>query len=380
MPPTIRRITRQYHPLLFVPSGIFPILSLPLELTTQIASYLTPREIFALLLVSPSFEHLLYVFTVNYTREQVIHEDRRNRHYTPLQFFCSRGVERVVRRMLEAGVNPNQVIPSDPSQISPLIHAIGFRGANIVALLIQYGAHVNDIDGSLRKTMHSATRGNTPLQFVVGTPNSIPPRRTRDREGYNARGTELPRILQLLLDAGANVNARNELRHTALHIACATQHANPLFVRSLIAAGADINLTTDLIPYWCERGIKPIHYAANAGHLEIVRILLDAGSSVNTRTRHWMMPLDLAILHMRRDLVELLVGVGAYVGDGSGSLDPFAMVHETATWEDLKSWLHARGVRGTGKSLSEWWNQGKAYGRTPVRSGENNKWKKWTGI
>lgn len=381
--PTTRR---NPSPPPFVPSGIFPILSLPAELTIQIATYLTPRGIYALLLTSPAFEHLLYVFTTEYRREQVVSEDRAHRYYTPLEYFCSRGVPRVVKRILDTGVNPNETTatPNTNLHTSPLLHAIAFRSSAIVSLLLQHGAHVNHHDEIPRKVMRCPSRGNTPLHFAVGAPHSIPPRRAHDRDGFQARAAELPHILRLLLDAGAEVEARNELRQTPLHVACAAQDGNPQLARMLIANGANVNRNSDLHSHWYEWGVKPIQYAANAGNVQVVRMLLLAHADVDTRTRNGMRPLDLAVLHMRRDMVQVLVDAGAdssaMVGDGTRSLDPFQVVEETATWEEVRAWLGSRGVRGNGQYLGDWWKQGKRPGRAPVRAGAKNEWLKWGHI
>lgn len=190
--------------------------------------------------------------------------------------------------------------------------------------------------------------------------------------------------MQSLLDAGAEVNKRNGTGHTALHIACATRFTNPLLVRTLIDAGAIINITADLVPGWGERRVQPIHYAANAGHIPIVKMLLDAGVDVDARTRQGVRPLDLAVLHMRLDLVELLVREGAdvsyNVSDKPGDpapLGPVEMVSETTTWGDFKSYLRARGVLVSGRSMCGWWVEGKAAGRTKMRSGVNIDGAKW---
>lgn len=190
--------------------------------------------------------------------------------------------------------------------------------------------------------------------------------------------------MQLLLDAGAEVNKRNGTGHTALHIACATRFANPLLVRALIDAGAIINITADLEPGWVERRVQPIHYAANAGHIPIVRMLLDAGVDVDARTRQGTRPLDLAVLHMRLELVEFLVRERADVSydvdfrpDDPAPLGPVEMVSETTTWGDFKRYLRARGVLDNGRSMCGWWVEGKAAGRSKMRSGDNLDGRKW---
>lgn len=120
-------------------------------------------------------------------------------------------------------------------------------------------------------------------------------------------------------------------------------------------------------------GVQLIHYAANAGNIEIVQLLLDTGVDLEVKTRAGMRLLDLAVLHMRRDLVEMLVAAGADVagiGFGSAPLDPFEVVAPTSTWEQYKEWLHLRGLRTQPKGLDLWWNLGKGPEKTRKRIGQ----------
>lgn len=123
--------------------------------------------------------------------------------------------------------------------------------------------------------------------------------------------------------------------------------------------------------------IQLIHYAANAGNIAIVQFLLDAGVGLEVETRAGMRPLDLAVLHMRRDVVEMLVAAGAdvsaMIGVGSappGPLDPFEMIAPTATWEQYEEWLRLRGVQPWLRGLNEWLNHGKSPGKNLRRPGQ----------
>lgn len=420
------------------PSPFFPILHLPPELTIHIASFLTPRDNFALLLTSHAFDHILAVFTTCYTRVQVFWDAGDVEHFTPLEYFCSRGVERVVQRMLQNGVNPNKTVPTGdvadtdlllheldamrsylprsqveqldtllsslnaphdpahasartnrisdlirkfdldpPHHISPLIHAVWNPSPKIVDLLLQYGADPNERETSQQFIFDNYSTDNTPLHFAVGeppeplggyyTPENDTPEIADDRR------VMLEQIVQLLIDAGADVNARNVFLHSPLHVACATTDGNPVFVRALIAAGADMNLKAHLLDFEDER-VKPIHYAVNAGHADIVQVLLDAGAGIEFRTRSRLRPLDLAVLHRRSDLVKMLVAAGAdlrdLVGGGTSLLDPFAFMTETTTPKDLKIWFRARLVRANRDTLAEWLAVGMGTNLPPEIMGE----------
>lgn len=208
----------------------------------------------------------------------------------------------------------------------------------------------------------------------------MPPRRHHEQEGYNIRAGELPQIVQLLLNAGAKVRKYNQNSHTPLQTACMTANANILVIKSLIAAGSDMSCRGNLIPTHsplADMDIQLIHYAANAGNIEIVQLLVDAGVDLEVKTRAGMRPLDLAVLHMRRDLVEMLVAAGADVSTKipvgpapPALLDPFEVVAPTATWEQYKEWLRLRGWRTWWRGLGMWWNLGKGPGKTRKRIGQ----------
>lgn len=73
------------------------------------------------------------------------------------------------------------------------------------------------------------------------------------------------------LEAGANVNVKNNEGCTPLHLAASYGH--PDTCEALINAGADVNTGND----WKE---TPLLWAARAGHLETCKLLIDAGADV----------------------------------------------------------------------------------------------------
>ena len=89
-----------------------------------------------------------------------------------------------------------------------------------------------------------------------------------------------PAVLRLLQE-GADVNATSKFGETALlravRCAYADREAAPKIVRLLLEQGADINAQTTLI------GETALMRATYYGYVEIARILLDNGADVNLR-------------------------------------------------------------------------------------------------
>mmetsp|Transcript_32118 Transcript_32118/g.75421 ORF Transcript_32118/g.75421 Transcript_32118/m.75421 type:complete len:136 (+) Transcript_32118:274-681(+) len=76
-------------------------------------------------------------------------------------------------------------------------------------------------------------------------------------------------------------------------------HGRTEVVQILLAAGADVNARNSL-------GRTPLH-APNMGHAEVTQILLAAGGDHNARDNEGMTPLDLAKRFGQTTVVELML-------------------------------------------------------------------------
>ncbi|MDE2762315.1 MAG: ankyrin repeat domain-containing protein [Gemmatimonadota bacterium] len=89
-----------------------------------------------------------------------------------------------------------------------------------------------------------------------------------------------PAVITVLLEAGADVNARNRHHYTPLHYA-ARDNSEPGVIAALAAAGAEVNAwATGSLPH-TEWDVTPLHEAARNGSAAIAAALLDAGADAN---------------------------------------------------------------------------------------------------
>ena len=123
------------------------------------------------------------------------------------------------------------------------------------------------------------------------------------RPAHEAARLEQPEILELLLDAGADVEAKSSDGRTPLfEAACRNRLAA---VRLLLARGADAKVTT------VQGKNNLAHVAARSNSRELLAVLLDAGVDGSGKNGKGETPLTLAISHGHREVVALLLARGA---------------------------------------------------------------------
>ena len=115
-----------------------------------------------------------------------------------------------------------------------------------------------------------------------------------------AISNENPEVIAVLLEAGADVNARGTGGFTALHFA-ASQNRNPEILERLLMAGADVNARLDY-------GDTPLHMAVASvqKNPEVLRVLLRSGADANVKNNLGQIPLDVASTNQTLEGTEAL--------------------------------------------------------------------------
>ena len=114
-------------------------------------------------------------------------------------------------------------------------------------------------------------------------------------------------VAALLLEHGAEVNARadNKFKNSPLQVGLLTAQLE--MTRLLIAKGADVNQKQAL-------GFTPLQEPSLAGNERLIEVLLAAGADLNARADDGRTALDEAIRGKHDGAVKLLRGKGAVIG------------------------------------------------------------------
>jgi ankyrin repeat protein len=207
-------------------------------------------------------------------------------------------------------------------------------GIGLAALVLVFAARGEDSSD----TLIQAIRNNdlTSLKTALRKGADV---NTRDRRGstllMHAAIAGSPDALKLLIDSGADVNAKNSFDETAL-LLCA---ADPQKARILIDKGADVNARSKTV------GRTPLMIAANCdGCSETVKLLLDKGADAKAVDAHKTGALALAADGNNLENVRLLLAKGAVanVQDEAGN-SPLLSAASNCNHEAAKLFL-AKGA------------------------------------
>ena len=155
----------------------------------------------------------------------------------------------------------------------------------------------------------------------------------KDANGYTPLHTlyQDAKIMKLLLENGADINAKTINGHTILHIAVANDDIDT--VSSLLDSGLDVNAVVKArYKKAVQNGRTPLCYARS---YEMAKLLIECGADVNATDCNNCTPLYFMSNH---SIIELLLSHGAVVGLRGIDGDMIKhTVHETKTVKLLMS-------------------------------------------
>lgn len=175
--------------------------------------------------------------------------------------------------LLDAGANVNAKTDANSGKQTPLSNAVKLGSMDLINVLLQAGADVN-------ANNHTAYT-NPLLQAIID-------------------GRE--EVAQTLLLAGADPNTTNDKGTSALIVASFSGLQDTAL--TLIAAGADPNAAD-------QQGRTALIYAAGKGNPEIVKLLLAAGAKVNAADKDNLNALMNAATNGNTEVVNLLLKAGS---------------------------------------------------------------------
>lgn len=253
---------------------------------------------------------------------------------SPLFVAIQEGHEPIVKILLQSGANMKKSYKG----ISPLITAVINSQDLIAEVLIEHGAYVKEEPNDDNPLNIAVKMGNERItRFLIQhgaqimTISSL-----RCPILFYAVESGNPRVLQALLENGADHEIHTPNQHGKLPLIVAIEKNLPELVRVLVEYGAEINITEEVLTKLArfdkdvsglvlhsdsrlQLPADAVMIAIEHGSIGLAKLFLDHGSPINGIQREGFTPLCYALVCHRKDdgdeMINLLLSHGADIGE-----------------------------------------------------------------
>ncbi|KAJ8982139.1 hypothetical protein NQ317_011285 [Molorchus minor] len=282
--------------------------------------------------------------------------------FTPLHIACKKN------RIKSGGVAVEAWRQRKSQRTANPLHIASRLGnVDIVMLLLQHGAKVDNTTKDMYTSLHIAAKEGQDEVAAVLLDNGASLDATTKKEGSTSRRSgqngvtplhvashyDHQNVALLLLDKGASPHATAKNGHTPLHIAARKNQMD--IANTLLEYGAQPNAESKagftpctsarrrdmriwrnycsrikpiLIPRQRQNGLTPLHLCAQEDRVPVAEILVKNGANTNAATNGGYTPLHIASHYGQTNMVKFLLQSGANV-KSTTSLD-YTPLHQAA--------------------------------------------------
>ncbi|KAH6651251.1 ankyrin repeat-containing domain protein, partial [Chaetomium tenue] len=229
----------------------------------------------------------------------------------PLLYQAARqGKVSVVVRVVEKDPNVAHTLDHESHQPTPLAWAVRGGHAEVVKVLLRYGANPNQQDGEGKThLMRAIEAGKDEVAAVL---LKVPGVDTRSKDSESttllARASErgMAPVVAMLARNGGGVNLMNDVATGRTALSIASELGNPPVIDGLLKGlkKSEGRVSVDLAD---SDGKTPLCWAAEKGYAPVVERLIDIKASVNTKTKEGWTPLHYAAQSSRGKVVAILL-------------------------------------------------------------------------
>ena len=190
--------------------------------------------------------------------------------------------------------DPSLATQPTTHQVSPIMLSCYYKKPQITEVLVNCVEDISLFEAA------AAGKFDRVAQLIIAKPTQID---DFTEDGFNALGLACYfgqyDVARHLVVNGADVNlpSKNGFNVYPIHSAAAGNYTDIL--KLLIEAGAEVNVKQ-------QAGSTPLHAAAQYGNLDMLIILLESGAEVNVRMEGGKLPADLAREKGYNEIAEIL--------------------------------------------------------------------------